>query len=337
MLLLVRCRDPAKDIVKELASSKQPALVGPFENVTVSPALVSSDLGELCEHTATIAAWCELRLSQYPGVIFRAERYPWSVRRKPIGWPVDTLRITLPAAGVRDQLVAAWGPPVEAGGASFWFDPSKHLRVAMHPPKMPGDPAGSVDLDFKGYYPIDEFVESELTAWYGLTSGQLKDRAGARRTDEADEIHLWPFDTADFVQLTDSEYTGNKVTRYELRIHGDVDERAFELALAKKFGVQTSPSSRTFAGPPRIALRGSSCEVGISSEEIDSGDDGESHDAAAAAAAAMSNLLTGEGSDDAEGKLDPKDKRRPGKTLGEQIEGPDQTKKPAHPGRDRTR
>lgn len=247
---LIGCHGGGNDIVKELTATKQPALVGPFSKLTLSTSLTSADLGDICKNKATIAAWCEYRSADDSGVIFRAQRDPFSVSKNESGWQIDAMRITLPAAGLRDKLVAAWGQPRDVAGTSYWFDPAKHLRAAMHKPKMPGDPADDVDIDFEGYTPVDEFVATDLTAWYGLTKQAVEKKAGPRLSDDRDAVRLWPVDTADRVTAKDFEYGPDRtVTQYTIEVLPPV--AALDDSLAKR------P-----AGKPAVSHQGSEIVVG---------------------------------------------------------------------------
>lgn len=239
---LIGCHGGGNDIVKELTATKQPALVGPFRTVALSTSLKSGDLGDLCKNKATIAAWCEYRSADYSGVIFRAQRDPFSVGKRESEWQVDAMRITLPAAGLRDKLVAAWGQPRAVAGTDYWFDPAKHLRVALHKPQMPGDPPGDVDLDFEGYTPVDEFVATGVTAWYGLSKQALERKAGPRLSDDHDTVRLWPVDTADRVEAQDFEYGPDRtVAQYTITIMPPLAGLAD--ALAKRSASQPAVSA----------------------------------------------------------------------------------------------
>jgi hypothetical protein len=266
------------DVLALITATNHPVLVGPFANLALTLELTNRDVGkiapDLCKVTASIAAWCEYRSDDMPGVIFRVERIPMVESDVP-DWPIGRLRITLPARGVRERLTAAWGSTREARGTALWFVPALHLRVAMHAASMHGDSADLVDLDYSGYISIDEFIGPAGAALFGFEQGTpllgaAKPALQARfhsRLDGA-RLVLWPVDTADAkTVLVIGDPFGDelppKIAGIQIDLKG-VDHDALVRVLTAKFGHShpDADGDEEFHLKPRVVLRGTSLVVG---------------------------------------------------------------------------
>jgi len=270
-----------QQILDKLAAAKQPTLVGPFKGIQLSETLVSKDVdGELCRQRATIAAWCELKSGS---VTFRVERLPTDGKEG--DFPVERLRITLPGAGVRDRLVAAWGPPTKNEDHEYWFAPSAHLRVGLHPAAMPGDPKDAVDLDFEGFWPLDEFLGPDTnlfgfehgTPVLGARPSELRARYKARL--DGSVISLWPIDSATKptkikLGATHDGFDDDDLTTprsYIVQLTGT--DEAVAAAMTRKFGKGQEASGATvYRATPRIAISGC-CALEVGNVDVDDDDD----------------------------------------------------------------
>lgn len=271
------------DVVAELAASHTPGLVGPLSSIRVTPELVAHDLPKkMCEHEASVAAWCEYKDDRYPGTIWRFERYVWSDVKDELGWPITTLRATVkgPLADVKAKLDSAWGAPTIAGETSFWFAPATHLRVGLHAARSHGDPPDLVDIDFASYLPLGEVMGKGGATFgfeggrplLGATDADVRARFGARLG--AGQAILAPIDTAEKPALLHFDEFGDEipdpVTWYsiETRLPKDL----IETALETKFGAPTSDDRGilvVYHRKPDVVLEGDKILVGEISEDTD--------------------------------------------------------------------
>jgi hypothetical protein len=171
LLLVIRCHAGREDIVKELTSTQQPALVGlprgalPVLGWEGRPG-PWADCASLFPRPAFATSWS--RLGARPRTLKAASS--GSIRRNTCASPCTLRRC-------RAIRRTTW----------TWT-----LRATCH------------------YLPLDEFVATELPSWYGLTPAQIKRKAGARLED-GDGVQLWPFGTSDqvLVQNIDYSHAGN--------------------------------------------------------------------------------------------------------------------------------
>jgi hypothetical protein len=265
-------------------ASRTPKLVGPFANLKLTPELMTSDVRriapELCEAQGVIPAWCQYETDQFPGVVFRVQQ----VIVTGLGntdCPIGALRVTLPKGTVRQQLTAAWGPPSDVGGTSYWFDPASRFRVSLHDAKTSGDQAGLVDLDYAGYLPVATFIGDDKALFgfegkariLGATGAQLRARYGARMDSAISTLRLWPTDFAEretqivFDDFREELADTDTVDGFEIAFAGDLGEVMH--ALERKWGAphDDDVGNKVFRSKPRVIVDGNSIKVGAAAVE----------------------------------------------------------------------
>jgi len=265
------------DFVAVATTSAAPKLVGPVDGIVPTPGWTVGSLEpKLCEKDSIIPAWCEYRAKEFPGVIFRLFRDP--VLEQDGDHPLGTIRVTLPGAGVKEKLAKAWGPPRETAEAAYWFNPPIKLRVALHAAKIPGDPAGTVDMDYGGYTPLAELIGTDKRL-FGFEQGKPllgETASGIRRRFPRrignGRLKLWPHETGEkdleiiFGSELESELP-DKVEGFEIRLRGAAADEIKNL-LEQKFGKpREDAGGLVYREKPRVVLEGDVVLVGAQDDD----------------------------------------------------------------------
>jgi hypothetical protein len=262
----------ALDFIAVATVNKAPRFIGPFDGIVPTPGWTVESLEpKLCEKDSIIPAWCEYKTREFPGVIFRLFRDP-SLELDG-EHPLGTIRVTLPGAGVKDKLTKSWGPPREAGATAYWFNPPIKVRVALHAAKIPGDPAGMVDLDYSGYTALAELIGTDKRLFgfeqgkplLGETASGIRKRYPRRIGDG--RLKLWPHETGErdleiiFGSELESELP-DKVEGFEIRLRGAA-QGEIEKLLEQKFGKpREDAGTLIYRDKPLVVLDGDTILVG---------------------------------------------------------------------------
>jgi hypothetical protein len=268
---------PRHDFVALTGATTRPALIGPFVHLNLSPSLTigaaKRDAPALFVTVMKALDWFQVRADEFPGVELRVQRRG-QIDRDPDEWTVGILRVVLPAAGLRERLTRAWGPPRTAGSAAYWFDPAVGLRARLTEPRDADVPPGTAYLDYAGYTPLaqllgetgDRFGFEGAQPLIGAHPADLERRFPHLVFDEGDRLRLWPTELGDDdtkVELGSFGDVPDPIAGFRIELpRAQLDEA--RLLLAKKLGAPTEDAEGDliYRKQPRVALRGSTLEVG---------------------------------------------------------------------------
>jgi len=259
---------PPADFVALATAGKQPALVGPFAAVRLTPDLTIRDARKAAPALFVRAAdsrWFEATDDRFPGLRFQVERLG-QIDDDPEDWSVGTLQVLLPEAGLRERLTAAWGPP-RGAGAPCWFDPDAGLRACLRAGK------DGARLTFDGYVPLARLLGDGRERFgfegdrplIGATQAEIHRRFPHRVHEDGDQLWLWPVELGTdrtVVHLGDVLDTPEPIRGFSIELpSGQVDEAT--ALLAQKLGkpVETD-DGLVFAKRPRVVLVGDVIDVG---------------------------------------------------------------------------
>jgi hypothetical protein len=268
----------AKDILTELTAKPHPSLVGPFAALALDPKLTVGAARRTAPQLFTSMRKGALTgpyvhtSPEFPGVDFEIELLG-QIDSELDAWLVESLRISLPKAGVLDRLMTAWGEPTTRNGSHTWLAPDLHLRADL-PERTDGD---RTTLTLQIYTPLADFIGSDPKLFgfeagapiLGATGAELLRRFG-RRIVDYNTVVLPPLEQgpelrlsfADPLELGEDDLPEHVVTGWAVDVYDDRMHAALEKKLGKPTPDPEHDVVKIYAKKPRITFDGDTLVVG---------------------------------------------------------------------------